>query len=118
MIAYKLLYRDQDNRLWSFLKGLSTVYYGIEYFNNEEWIEPLFGKLFAFTDLNSAIRHNLNNRWEVWEVEVENPTELEGCAKYYHKIALLNFWNLYSETCPTLKGTIVCDKMKLISRVI
>lgn len=117
MIAYKLLYRDSNDRLWSYLKGLLPRYYGIEYMHNGEWIQPEFGKLFVFSDLFIAASFNHCHKWEVWQVATENAIPNERCCGFYDQYSFREYWKGNVKSEPGFPKTMICDKLKLVAKL-
>lgn len=92
-------------------------------------IRPEFGesRLFAFSDLESAVKALADNRWpdeEIWEAEGETPEPILVAADACFGEEMFSFWQalklgrryFYPEI-KTPKGTVGCRSVRLVRKI-
>ena len=119
MIVYKVVSKDNGGRRSAIQRVDSTV---LHYTKGETTI-PEFGKVFAFSDFESA------DRWarhchEIWECEAPDavlaPSMVAVDGQEHQKETFVLWWELFeagaSPTVSTMhapSGTVLCSEIKL-----
>ena len=100
--------------------GLSLEY------STEYWTKPVIenSKLFVFDSLDSAISlveyYGAQSIANIFECEVKNPkrTKFIASTSFISTNTVVSFWNNHSNKLEAPHGTVVCDEVKLIKRVV
>jgi hypothetical protein len=120
-IAYKVLTPDR----MSFTKTKGRIEYYIA-----RWVYPRVphSKLFVFDSIENARRAAIPSRHRIYKCEVKNPQGIKYIAPFYNYNHVKLFWKLkhskkkFSHLQCTSngvpQGTLICDAVKLIERMI
>lgn len=119
MIVYKIVCNIFGQRY----SAVTNHWRWCKYYPPQEWVRGFLGTpLLAFDTLENATSFSnkfINDNFEVWEAEADNAKPQETVALY--STSYLVFWkrdDIQHESRPAPRGTLACNQIKLIRRLV